>query len=339
MSKPKKVIIDTDMGWDDVLSLLYLMKNPTIEIIGITVTGCGETDLRWGTIIAKTIMELGNQTHVNVCVGASSPLAFSHVFPQPFKNDMNDMMGLLGTLNPKTVIDIDDRPAWQYLAETLNQTSDNVTLLSLGGFTNIAVMLEKYPDTNTSKLEAIYAMAGAVYVDGNVDLLNNAQPDWDQGPIYSTNHAAEWNVFIDPFAAKKVFESQIPITLIPLDACNNVILGPSYVDKITATDPIATLAKSIFKKKIGSSNEGIPVPIFDPLATVIMAKGMKNIQQSSQFLDVNITDSEQNNQCGNTFVAPTGSRPIMIVQGVSQFEFSEHYSAIINDEIVPVSST
>jgi purine nucleosidase len=30
----KKVIIDTDMGWDDVLSILYLMKNPTIEIVG-----------------------------------------------------------------------------------------------------------------------------------------------------------------------------------------------------------------------------------------------------------------------------------------------------------------
>lgn len=334
MGKPNKVIIDTDMGWDDILSLLYLMKNPTIEIIGITVTGCGETDLRWGTVIAKTLMELGNQTQVSVCIGASSPLECSHAFPQAFKNDMNDIMGLLGTINPKTNIDIDDRPAWQYLAETLSQTNDNITLLSLGGFTNIARMLEQSPDTDISKLDAIYAMAGAVYVDGNVDLLNNAQPDWDQGAIYATNHAAEWNVFIDPLAAKMVFESSIPITLIPLDACNHVILGSRYVNKITASDPIATLAKNIFKKKIGASNEGIPVPIFDPLATVIMAKGIKNIQQSSQFLDVKIADSEHNNQCGNTFVAPTGSRRISIVQGVSQFEFAEHYSSVINSEVL-----
>jgi len=34
----KRVIVDTDMGWDDVLSILYLIKNPEIEIIGITVT-------------------------------------------------------------------------------------------------------------------------------------------------------------------------------------------------------------------------------------------------------------------------------------------------------------
>ncbi len=63
----KKVIISTDMGWDDTLSILYLMKNPAIEILGVAVTGCGETDLRWGTIIAKTLMELGHQTQAKVC--------------------------------------------------------------------------------------------------------------------------------------------------------------------------------------------------------------------------------------------------------------------------------
>jgi inosine-uridine nucleoside N-ribohydrolase len=56
--------------------------------------------------------------------------------------------------------------------------------LSLGGFTNVAKMLELYPDSNLGKLKGIYTMAGAVFVDGNVQALNDAQKQWDQRPIY-----------------------------------------------------------------------------------------------------------------------------------------------------------
>lgn len=330
----KKVIIDTDMGWDDVLSILYLMKNPAIHIIGIAVTGCGETDLRWGTIIAKTLMELGNQTQAKVCVGTSTPLKFGHVFPQLFKNDMNDIMGLLGSLNPDVSINIDNRPAWKFISDTLNQSEDDITILALGGFTNLAKMLELYPLTRLSKIKNVYAMAGAVYVDGNVAPLNDAKPEWNQGPFYSTNRVAEWNVFVDPVAAKKVFHSEIPITLVPLDACNYVILNPDYISKITATDVIATLTKNIFEKKTGSSNEGIPVPIFDPLATMIMADGMKEYQSQSEYLDVNTTDTMENNQCGKTYVVDSGTRKIVIVEGVSQYEFATNFANVINGKIL-----
>ena len=85
----RKVIIDTDMGWDDTLSILYLLKKPDIEIIGVTVTGCGETNLRWGLTIAKTLMELGGRTSVPVCRGTSRPMRFDNKFPQSFRSDMN----------------------------------------------------------------------------------------------------------------------------------------------------------------------------------------------------------------------------------------------------------
>lgn len=334
MENVKKVIVDTDMGWDDVLSISYLMKNPAIEIIGITVTGCGETDLRWGTIIAKTLMELGNQINAKICVGTSTPLKFDHVFPQSFKDDMNDIMGLIGSLNPETLISVDDRPAWEYISDVLNKTEEDITILSLGGFTNLAKMLELYPSAKIDKIAGVYAMAGAVYVDGNVAALNGAQTDWNQGPIYESNYVAEWNVFVDPLAAKKVFKSQIPITLIPLDACDYVLLSPNYIDRITATDPIATLVKNIFKKKTGSSDEGIPVPIFDPLATMIMADGIERYQTHSEYLDVNTTDTEVDNQCGRTYVVDSGARKITIVQGVSQHAFATNFSKVINGNVL-----
>lgn len=329
----KKVIIDSDMGWDDVLSILYLMKNPDIQIVGLMVTGCGETNLRWGQIIAKTLMELGNQFQAVVCIGENKPLQGDHVFPQSFRDDMNDIMGLIGTLNPEAIINIDPRPAWEFLADTLNNSSEKITILANGGFTNIAKMLEVYPSANINNIDQIYAMAGAVFVDGNVASLNNAKPEWNQGPIYSSNYVAEWNVFVDPVAAQKVFRSDIPITLIPLDACDYVILDSGYADTITATDPIATLARQIFISKSGNHSEGTPVPIFDPLATMIMADGMKKYQLESYYMDVDTTDTLENNQCGRTYVTNSGSRKIAMIQGVSQVEFATNYAEIINREL------
>jgi purine nucleosidase len=327
----KKIIIDTDLGWDDVLSILYLMKDPSIHILGVTVTGCGETNLRWGGVIAKTLMDLGNQTQAVVCLGSEHPLAGSHTFPQSFKNDMNDIMGLLGTLNPLTDQPIDCRPAWQFIADTI--VTEKVTIVSLGGFTNLAYLLRHYPDANISNIEHIYAMAGALFVDGNIAALNNSKPEWDQGPIYSTNQVAEWNVFIDPLSALSVFESSLPLTLIPLDACNVVILNSNYSNVIAAKDPIATLAQQVFFEKSGGHAEGtLSVPIFDPLATMVMTGGLEEIQIDSYYLSVNLQDSMINNQCGKIFPVSQGSRKINVVRAVSQAEFASNYAAVINSE-------
>jgi len=328
----QKIIVDSDMGWDDILSIVYLIKHPGIEILGITVTGCGETDLRWGMVIAKALMEMGNQHQARICAGAPSPLKFEHRFPQTFKNDMNDIMGLLGTLNPSITMDVDPRPAWKFLADTLEETDEKITLLCLGGFTNPARMLEAYPSVRRENVKEIVAMAGAVYVDGNVALLNNARKEWDQGPVYATNHAAEWNVFVDPLAAKIIVDSSIPLTLVPLDACNHIILSPDCPDTITARDPLATLAKHILLKKTGDHNEGIPVPIFDPLATLVMAGEMTGCQSHAAYLDVDLTETSTDNRCGNIYVTDAGSRKVTIIQGVSQQVFTARFAGILNRE-------
>lgn len=328
----KKVIVSTDAGWDDVLSLLYLMKHPDIEIVGVVVTGCGETNLRWGTMIAKTLMELGNQKNAKVCLGRKNPLQYDHVFPQSFRDDMNDIMGLLGSLNPTLELPLYQEPGWDFMAETIRDSQEKITILALGGFTDLAEMLIQNPSVvpKLKNIEAIYAMAGAVYVDGNVAALNNAKEEWNQGPIYSSNYYAEWNVFVDPLAARNVIQSKIPLVMIPLDACDYVVLSGDYSDIITAKDPLADLARKIFTVKSGGHSEGIPVPIFDPLATMIMAGGLKNYQTQYQYLDVVLKESKRDNHCGKTFVTDSGSRKIAIVQGVSQTEFAKNYAEIMN---------
>ena len=327
----KKVIIDTDMGWDDTLSILYLIKNPNVEIIGVTVTGCGETYLENGVENAIKLMTLGRQV-ADVYIGAATPTQYDHRFPASFKKDMSDIMGLSAKL-PVPNRMVSPKKAWDYIHETLETTTEKITILSLGGFTNLAKMLEKYPETRIDKIENIYAMAGAVFVDGNVALLNNAKKEWDQGPIYSTNKWAEFNVFVDPVAAKRIIDSEIPLTIIPLDACNYVLLQRSFVNEITAKDPIAKLVSDIIMKKTGSSSEGIPVPIFDPLATMIMAGGLRPNQINPLNLTVHTEDTLQNNRSGQTYVDSNSAGGLInVVQGVSEYGFKEDFSRIINSD-------
>ncbi|MCK9748542.1 Inosine-uridine preferring nucleoside hydrolase [Pseudomonas syringae pv. aceris] len=327
----RKVIIDTDMGWDDVLSIAYLMKRQDIDILGITVTGCGETDLGWGVIIAQHLLGIGNRLGTVVAKGTDQPLEYDNRFPQPFKNDMNDIMGLLGTLNPATLPELSSLPAWEFMYQTVKNSQDPITVLSLGGFTNIAKMLSLSSQSADFKMvEQIVAMAGAVYVDGNVAALNNAQEAWDQGEAYSSNHYAEWNVFVDPVAANTVFQSSLPLTLVPLDVCNQIILDASYWQLITATDPVATLVKQVLEHKSGTHAEGLPVPIFDPLATMLMAGGIAATKIDEQFLSVNTELTPQDNHCGQIQLQGSGSRMIASVLGVSQVAFSNNFAQVIN---------
>ena len=344
--RPKKVIFDTDMGWDDTLSLLYLMKNPYIDIIGITVTGCGETNFEstiekggktvtvGGLQIALALADLG-KLNVPVCKGTKTPTDLDHKFPQDFRNDMDTLMGLFPSIYlPAPSSGLDPRSAWEFITETLNSAAEPITILSLGGFTNLAKMLEIMPEPKN--IEGIYAMSGAVYVDGNVAALNNAKPEWNQGYIYSSNYHAEWNVFVDPGAAEKIFRSSMPVTIIPLDACDYVILESNYISSITAKDLIAELVKQIFSKKTGPHSEGIPVPIFDPLATLIMAGGIRSNETPEKVLAVKLTDTEVNNTCGQIYVVEgaSGERPVKIVQGVSQHGFKKNFAQVINGDMV-----
>src|SRR5512145_216563 len=135
----QKIIIDTDMGWDDVMSILLMMKNKAVEIAGITVTGCGETYLEDGVAIARGLLALANNP-APVCAGAAHPSSFDHVFPRSFRANMNDVMGLAPTL-PAPCTPPDPRSAVQLMMDVLDAAHEPVTIISIGGLTNIAALL------------------------------------------------------------------------------------------------------------------------------------------------------------------------------------------------------
>jgi inosine-uridine nucleoside N-ribohydrolase len=120
-----------------------------------------------------------------------------------------------------------DLPAWpgpqpsesavHLLTDTINGSARPVELITLGPFTDIALALRADPGI-AHKIAMIYAMAGAVRVNGNE-------------PKYAN---AEWNVYVDAVAADRVLRSGIPMTFVPLDASGNVPVTTFFQQTVQA---------------------------------------------------------------------------------------------------------
>jgi inosine-uridine nucleoside N-ribohydrolase/transcriptional regulator GlxA family with amidase domain/catechol 2,3-dioxygenase-like lactoylglutathione lyase family enzyme len=328
----KNVIIDTDMGWDDVIAILLLMKNPNVHICGITVTGCGETHLDDGVALAQGLLALAN-IKAPVCKGAAVPTMYNHQFPESFRKMMDNACGLRETL-PDPLQPVDTRLAWDFMRDTLEREEYQISILSLGGLTNIAKMMEMKPEPQLSNIRRIYIMGGAIYVDGNIAALNNSMPEWDQGPEYASNYYAEWNIYLDPPAASKVLDSEIPTTLVPLDACDYVLLGPEYADMVVADDPVATFLHDLLHSKSeGECKEPIPLPVFDPLAAMIMTGDLRPGHSERLGIDVVIDETEVDNTCGRTEANRREKGLVDTVLQVSERDFKRAFAEHANAPI------
>lgn len=332
----QQIIIDTDMGWDDVMSILLMIKDKDVEIAGITVTGCGETNLEDGVSIARGLLALADNP-APVCAGAATPSSYDHTFPRSFRANMNDVMGLAPTLPPPCT-PLDPRSAVRLMMDVLDAAREPVTIISIGGLTNIASLLTWASPAQLARIGKISIMGGAIEVDGkypgNVADLNNAKPQWNQGPIYATNTSAEWNIFLDPLAAQTAFRwtvPTLPLELVPLNACNNVILTPEYADLIKATDPVASFLKAVIEEKCGTSAEPDPVPVFDPLATTYGVGLLKDVKVETMRLDVKVVDTAVANCCGTTFTTDNPLiPPKQVVMWASEAEFKAVFARLAN---------
>jgi purine nucleosidase len=303
----RNVVIDTDMGWDDLLALAIIAKDPDVNLLGVTVTGCGETHLQQGVEIAKSILALAGKSSVPVAAGADEPSQYNHKFPESFRATHDTATGMYNTkFLPKVDTPTYPKPAWVFMSECLEKQENQITFISLGGLTNIARLVEMKPQPKLENIYRLFIMGGAVYADGNVDSLNNSCSAWNQGPRYATNRKAEWNIFLDPRAMNVVLRTEIPITLVPLDACDYVIMDESLLKLVSAADPVARLIAKMLSNKLVDPEfkEAIPLPVFDPIAALIAVDKLhaSNLQDIPILVVEEETDFD--NTCGQTIIAP-----------------------------------
>jgi pyrimidine-specific ribonucleoside hydrolase len=204
---PKPVILDVDMAHEDMFAALFLLQHPSVDVKSITVSGTGEAHCEPGVANALGLVTLSGHAEIPVACGRDRPLAGSHEFPAEWRRAADDAYGVTIPAGAAA----SSLSASDLIVELTRNSDRPVTLVAVGPLTNIAEAIQKDPGI-VKNIRDVYVMGGAVNVEGNVG----------NSGVGIQNEHAEWNIYIDPAAANIVFESGIPIILVPLDATKEV---------------------------------------------------------------------------------------------------------------------
>ena len=212
----KPVIFDNDMAIDDWAALLYLLHHPESDVIAITIAASGESHCKPGLANTNALLNLSGKAKkdIPVACGDEYPLDGYFVFPEAWRKDSDTLSGVWIKPSARSASALH---AAEIIHSALIGATEPVTLIATGPLTNIARWLERYPQ-DKSKIDQLVIMGGAVDAPGNIIV-----------PLFTKGHpntTAEWNIFVDPFAADKVFAAGLPIVLVGLDVTNSVRVTP-----------------------------------------------------------------------------------------------------------------
>ncbi|MFN8677589.1 MAG: nucleoside hydrolase [Thermomicrobiales bacterium] len=249
---PTPVVIDSDMISDDWMATLYVLNNPRFDVQAITVTGAGFADCEAGVRAALGILALTGHSDVPVSCGSEDPLVGTNAPPADWMTTI-ETVEALGLPEGGQAAEED---AVALFTSTIQAADAPVTVLALGPLTNVASALEATPEL-VDQIEMMVIMGGAVDVDGSF--------------VSDANTSAEWNIYSDPHAARLVFESGVPITLVPLDATNDAPVTPAFVAKLQAEQatPAAEFVARLLETNAASIAAG-SYDFWDPLAAVVL---------------------------------------------------------------------
>lgn len=240
----KNIIIDTDMGVDDIIAINLLLNNPKINVKAIS-TVKGVADLNTGTQnLARLLTWLGKIT-IPIYKGFKPPKQKVD-FPKIDRQRANNL-ALLKTLSlPKF-------PSKKICIRKLNNyLSCPTSLLCLGPLTNIAKIIKNSTNFNKN-IKEIIIMGGAVFKPGNIP----------------PNYLCEYNIALDPTAAKIVFASGLPITLVSTDTTKQApAKNKEFIRLVLSTSPQTKTGEII--KTIIINNRRDFIDFYDPLAAAIL---------------------------------------------------------------------
>lgn len=188
----KKIILDCDPGHDDAIAMMIGIANPEIEILAVTTSAGNQTPGRTLTN-AMSLLTLMKRQDIPVAAGDKKPLMRDLITGV----SMHGVTGLDGADLPHPDFFAQNMPATELIAKILEEQDDPVTIVVTGPCTNIALFLSIHPEL-ISQIEQIVIMGGGMG-------LGNWEP------------TTEFNILVDPEAAKIVFDSGIPLVLTPLN--------------------------------------------------------------------------------------------------------------------------
>jgi len=206
----RPVIIDCDPGQDDAVALLLALASPAeIDLRGVTCVA-GNVPLALTQRNARIVVELSGRRDVPVYAGCPRPILRRLVTAER----VHGKTGLDGYDWAEPTLELADGHAVDFIVEICLAADDaSMTICPVGPMTNVALAMIKAPEI-VPKIREIAFMGGVARNPGN------------------TTESAEFNVFVDPHAARVVMESGVPLTMFGLDVTHKAITTPERLDAI-----------------------------------------------------------------------------------------------------------
>ncbi len=237
------VVVDTDPGVDDAVAILMLLSDPRFDIRGLTTTA-GNVPLARSTRNTLALLEYAGRSDIPVVRGAARPVRGRYAYAR----HVHSASGLTRRLKDPDLT-ASNAKAVPFLAETLSQDPDAVTVIALGPLTNLARLWKKNPGALRSAARII-VMGGAV-----------------NGPGNATTHA-EFNFYSDPTAARNIVDSGLPLTLVDLAACRRVSISRAHAESVRSAGKLGTLAAELLSGWFAKDASREEFHLYDPLAVL-----------------------------------------------------------------------
>jgi purine nucleosidase/pyrimidine-specific ribonucleoside hydrolase len=243
MARP--IILDCDPGHDDAIAILLAHANPALRLLAIT-TVAGNQELAKTSLNARRVCTIAGITGVPIAAGAAGPLRGDLVVAADIHGDS----GLDGPRFGAPAVPLHDEPAVELTHRLLNAGDEPVTLVATGPLTNVAQLLERYPD-DRERIAELVLMGGST----------------ERGNVTA---AAEFNIYVDPEAAEQVFAAGLNVTMIGLNVTHQALVTPAVLERIAAIGtPLAatcvelmTYFASTYRSVFGMPHP----PLHDPVA-------------------------------------------------------------------------
>ena len=213
-----QVLMDHDGGIDDFLALLLLLTMESVELLGVVITPA-DCYAQPAVSATRKILDLWGKGTVPV---AESKVRGVNPFPMQYRRDCF-IVDHLPILNESEQIrtPLVAETGQTFMAQTLKQATQPVTLMVTGPLTTVAAAIAIAPEI-VAKIERIVWMGGALTVPGNV----SSEVELGQ------DGTAEWNAYWDPFAVEFIWQTEIPLVMCPLDLTNHVPVTSEFLQRI-----------------------------------------------------------------------------------------------------------
>jgi inosine-uridine nucleoside N-ribohydrolase len=241
---PRRIILDCDPGVDDALAIFLALRSPELKIEAITPVS-GNVPLSFTLPNALRLVEIAGRPDVPVAGGAATPL-IRRLVTAHYVHGEN---GLGGVEFPEPKLKPVAETAAELIRRVVHSSPGEITIVGIGPLTNVATALKSDPEL-ASQIREIVVMGGSLS-GGNI------------------TPAAEFNFYVDPEAARIVFDSGVPLTMVGLDVTHKVLLGEEQLKVLEAAQtPVSQTAAKIMRATFERMRKGHDVTfvaMHDPL--------------------------------------------------------------------------